>query len=159
MGEFIEKNNPKIDVLELESQIKENMHKRKEQVDGYGKAPAEFQLPSSSIPPNLYSMANIHIPRVITSHHPVVGQALVKIRQLFEEEMRLSLGPVVQKQISFNRKLIEYMTNEFQGCHEFDLHLRERIERLERLFDESNIQINQNVKEIFRIERKLRGQK
>src|SRR3989344_5377479 len=156
MGEFLEENNPWLEISKIESLVKKRIKEREDKRVEYSLPAPELvtiPLPKSS---DLFSIADINVPRVITSHRRVVGPSLVRIRLLLEEEMRMSFEPLIQKQIEFNKRILEHLNNELQGHHEFDIHLRERVERAERFIEECNIQINQNVKEIFRLQQMLR---
>lgn len=119
---------------------------------------------------DLIANFDIKIPRNITSHRPIIGSTLIKIRKMLNEEIRMSLDPVIDKQIEFNKKVIEcfgggsggYLmkrTEELGGQVGYLMKRRNELEdlikKLSEKIEENTIQTNFNMKEIFKLKRKI----
>ena len=145
---FLRRNN-EIDFKKIESEIDEGLENRKTKFKAYNDKIGDIMIKDNGIneeitkdlPSELDSYCDIKIPRQISSHRKIVGPGLVKIRKFLDEEIRLSLDPVIDKQIEFNKKIIEQINSRFD---EINKHTEENIK-----------QTNYNIKEIFRLKRKI----
>ena len=152
-------NNKNIDIEKIEADINRNIKKRKEEIKDYSK---DIELPDSD---NIYSLGrmrddcDIDVARDITSHRPIVGHSLVKIRQLLDEEIRRSVDPVIKRQIEFNRKLIDFLyagnQNRIEVLEKVVSELGVRLEKLEKQIQENDSQMNSNIREVFKIRRMI----
>ena len=145
MVDLLERNNSNIDFKNIEYEVETKLNKRKEKLNDYSKEVSEFQ------PEEIYSLehlkyySDIKISRKISSHRTIVGASLIKIRQILDDEIRRSLDPVIDKQIEFNKKLLDYL---FVGIKKIIDDNQNRIEQLERIRSEHDIRIEQLEKQI-----------
>lgn len=162
MERLLKINNKSIDFEKIESEIEENMKKRRKQLQEYDKDIPNFQINNkitkkdeldydceaytldynhqenitkekknendyknnntvkeTRILEDLAPYCDVRTNREISSHRPIIGPTLVKVRQVLDEETRRSIDPMIDKQTEFNKKIV---------CHlEF---LQKRTEQL-----------------------------
>lgn len=68
---------------------------------------------------------------LISSHRPVVGEFLVKGRQLVNGEVKRYIDPAIQKQIIFNESVVNILNNMVSSISSLD----NRIERVKQVID------------------------
>lgn len=153
MEDFLKITNKSIDTRKIKLQLEKKIQGKKDKE--YLRTVPEFTINKNNFLGKLSDYGVINTQRVITSHRPFIGSTLVKVRKILDEEIRRSFEPIIKNQEEFNKRIVEHVSNELKGHTEFDIHLRNRIERLERMLDEANAQINENIKKIFRLQRKL----
>ena len=152
MNNFLKNNNNEIDFENLEAELNKRIDKRKN-IEGYGNNIEDIKLNKQEVKHDdflnsLSPYCDIKIDRNISSHRPVVGPALVKVRKLLDEEIRRSVDPVIEKQIEFNRMIVEKIHGELEFLRKRTVELGEHIE-------ENIHQTNFNIKEIFKLRRKI----
>ena len=157
MNNFLKNNNNEIDFENLEAELNKRIDKRKN-IEGYGNNIEDIKLNKQEVKHDSFKhddflnslspYCDIKIDRNISSHRPVVGPALVKVRKFLDEEIRRSVDPVIEKQIEFNRMIVEKIHGELEFLRKRTVELGEHIE-------ENIHQTNFNIKEIFKLRRKI----
>ena len=153
MINFFEKNN-NLDYEKIESEIKKNIENRGKKSKEYNNIIGEIVINNevNEETKNSLSSLNIYcdikIPRIISSHRKIVGPGLVKVRKFFDDEIRLSVDPVIDKQIEFNKKIIEQINSKFDE-------INKRFDETSKHIDENIKQTNSNIKEIFRLRKNI----
>ena len=159
MNNFLKNNNNEIDFENLEAELNKRIDKRKN-IEGYGNNIEDIKLNKQEVKHDdflnsLSPYCDIKIDRNISSHRPVVGPALVKVRKLLDEEIRRSVDPVIEKQIEFNRMIVENFKMNLDKTHGELEFLRKRTVELGEHIEENIHQTNFNIKEIFKLRRKI----
>ena len=149
---LLKANNKQIDFEKIESEIERNMKKRKGK---YDKDILDFEIKEIKLEEGLSHHCNIKIPRRITSHRPIVGPSLIKIRQILDDEIRLSLDPVIDRQIEINENVVKRLGILERLTEENKIRTEKLDKRLEKQIKENINQINSNIKEIFKLKRKI----
>lgn len=199
MADLLTRNNKEINFEEIESEIMESKKKKEKNDKRYNEEIIDFQINNGEIKNSLdydyenykskettfdkkdeeetnlllrdlIASCNIKIPGNITSHRPIIGPTLVKIRKIVNEVISMSLEPVIDKQIEFNKKVIECLggrgggyltkrTEELGGQVGYLMKRRNELEdlikKLSEKIEENIIQTNLNMKEIFKLKRKV----
>ena len=164
MNNFLKNNNNEIDFENLEAELNKRIDKRKN-IEGYGNNIEDIKLNKQEVKHDSFKhddflnslspYCDIKIDRNISSHRPVVGPALVKVRKLLDEEIRRSVDPVIEKQIEFNRMVVENFKMNLDKTHGELEFLRKRTVELGEHIEENIHQTNFNIKEIFKLRRKI----
>ncbi|MBI2667500.1 hypothetical protein HYX17_01885 [Candidatus Woesearchaeota archaeon] len=176
MVDLFKVNNVNINFKEIELEINKRVNEGGKRFDDYDNDIQDFEIEKIEVSDNLVNHCNIKIPREITSHRPVIGNTLIKIRQILDDEIRRSLDPMVNRQIEINMNIVNRLNKIERITEENEIRTKglnktlDRVERiteeneirtkrLEKVFDEIINQTNSNIKEIFKLNRKLKEKK
>src|SRR3989344_3616187 len=119
---FLKRNMNNIDFEKIESEIKDNIEERRIKFEGYNDNIDDLKISNDicnkekpkKFSPDLSPYWDIRISRNISSHRPIIGNTLIKARKFLDDEIRRSIDPVIDKQVEFNRRIMEEINNKLE---------------------------------------------
>lgn len=136
------KNDQEIDVAKIMERIRENIRKRKadpmcsENQAGAG-APIDIESDLKYINSSWQIQNNSYF---ISSHRPLIGKILIKLRELVHGEVRRYVDPLVARQNEFNACTVRLLNESMR-----------RTDRLEKTFELSREAIEKSAEDVEEI--------